>query len=99
MAHVDIFGDRGAMPIFDGAMRPAEMRAARGGSGIGGFFRFVFFAVLLVAAGYGGLQWFKWHQGPGRFAAAYPAGSNDSTANSHLPANLPVIRVKERDEP
>ena len=96
MAHTEVFSNRGAIPLFD-AGRIVVDRSAKKTSFIGSFLRFVLFSALLVGAGYGGLQWWKWRHTPSW--AQNGLGEERSTANDHLPASLPEIRVKGRDEP
>ena len=105
MANTDVFSGRMAMPVFSGgaADRPAR-RTSVGGS----LLRLVFFGALLAGAGYGGLQYMKWHRTPtwDRNEIAVTDARSDarssgdqSTANDHLPSSLPEIRVKDRNEP
>ena len=97
MAHTDVFQQRPSIPLFDVGRVVAD-RPVRKGSAMGSALRVVLLAALLGVAGYGGLQWWKWHHAPSWVQDA--AGSDESsTANDHLPASLPEIRVKDRGEP
>lgn len=94
MTQTDGFSLRSASPHLDGSFIAGQRQAPRR-SAAGGFVKFVFFAAVLVAAGYGGIQWLAHHQ-PGAWSQL---GEGDSNANSHLPATLPELRVKNRNEP
>ena len=96
MAHTDTFSSRAAMPLFD-AGHAVGSRPVRKASGAGSFFRFVLLAIILSGASYGGLQWWRGHHTP--WPQSAPVIDERSTANDHLPASLPEIRVKDRDEP
>lgn len=97
MAHTDVFLQRPSMPLFDVGQIVAD-RPVRKASAAGSFLRFVLFAALLAVAGYGGLQWWKWHHTPS-WVQEEATSDESSTANDHLPASLPEIRVKDRGEP
>ena len=97
MTHTDVFLQRPSMSLLDVGHVVAD-RPVRKGSAAGSFLRLMLLVALLAVAGYGGLQWWKWHHAPS-WVQDRAGAEESSTANDHLPANLPEIHVKDRGEP